>query len=418
MNPVRAAELFTAAELAEWGTFAQEKYWGYAAYALSSLVFFSILLFTPANAWLRDRAERLVAPLSVPDGADGARARVAAAFRRIWGDRTWAAAIAYVLLYFVVTQLWDLPYLVWAGYLRPHRYGLSNLTPSTFALHVSRDALVSVLAFGAMAFGLFGLKRRLPRWWLVLGLPTALALAFSGLLDPYRARLHHEQVPLEEGPLRARLEALCARAGHPIAGIEIEDASKVHKVAGAYFAGLGPTRKVVLLDNLVARYTEDEIEAAVAHELGHVADREGGGDLRTWLAALVVVPLLWLVERLLRAAAARPIFRLRSASDPAAVPLLLAAFWVVTSVVEPVQLAMSRRAEREADRYALALTDRPDALASVFVKLSRDAKTDVDPAPVWRWLYHSHPPALERIELCRAHAASRGLPDPVAGLRL
>ena len=391
------APIFSPAELAEIQAYHAPHYlWGMVGDAYGLLTAAVTLRFVvrplyaraeSAAAWL---AARLPAARSIPL----VRA-VPAALDALWGGPGWGAALLFSVLYLAWAALLYLPVDVYFDYLHEHRFGLSRYTPLAYALDAAKGFAVAVLAMGFLAFGLFGLARRVRRWWLVLGAVGAVLLLGSAALDPYRARLYFDQRPLEAGPLRDGISALMAKAGIDFRDVVVEHTSRASVRVQAYFAGRGPTRTIVLNDELLKALAPDEVLAAVAHEAGHVHEPRWPAQLAS---ALALLGFLFLVDRLLGLVHRRGWFGVTERADLRALPLVLVVFSLLTSAVKPAVATVSRQREREADLYGLRLTGDGDAFARMLVKACRVNKMDPDP-PRWAVLKgKSHPPIRERLE--------------------
>jgi STE24 endopeptidase len=377
--PVTEA-IFTPAELAEVHAYHQPLYWK-AALDDAVTVGVSLLLLRFAVRPLWAACERVKLRSSV--------------LERMWRGPGWAPALLFAMAWVALTTVIYLPLDVWFGYVHEHRFGLSRQTPASFALDHLKDLGITATAVGALAFGLFGLARRMPRWWAVLGAAGAVALLLSTALDPYRARVYFEQTPLPAGELRERINALMARAGVDFRDVLVEHTSGKSVRVQAYFAGTGPTRTIVLNDSLLQHLTTDEILAVVAHEAGHVGEPRWPQAIGS-AAALVL--FLFAVDRLLKWVARRGLWGVTEPADLRALPLVMLVFSVATSAVKPLSAAFSRERERQADLYALRLTGAPDAFASMLRKAARVNKMDPDP-PRWVvWKGRTHPSVGERLE--------------------
>lgn len=322
----------------------------------------------------------------------GLRSRV---LERLWGGPGWGAAILFVALNTLFLTALYLPVDIYFGYINEHRYGLSTHTPASFAAFMLKSAGLRLGARIAVAFGLYGLVRRLPRWWLVLGVTAGTLMLFAGVLDPLRGRVFFPQSPLPDGPLRQHLTALMAKAEIPFADIKVEGSSEATRKVQAYFAGQGPTRTIILGDNLLREFTEPEIVAAVAHEAGHVRENQWP---RRIAASVAMLLCLFLIDRLLRLSARRGWFGATEVADIRTLPLVSLTFYVVLTLGGPLSAAVSREDERQADRYAIQLTAAPSTYASMLRRAARINKMDPSP-PFWIVLNHSHPPIAERLEL-------------------
>jgi STE24 endopeptidase len=305
------------------------------------------------------------------------------------------SSVAFALAYDALTSLLYLPLDVGFDYVLEHRFGLSNDTPATFAADWLRGHGLHALAVTALAVGLFELARRVRLWWAVLGGPVAILLLISTALDPFRDAIYFTQTPLPAGELRERITALMGQAGIEVGDVLVEGTSRSTVRLGAYFAGSGPTRRIVLNDTTLKTLTVDETLAAVAHEAGHVHESHWPGAIAS---ALTLLAFLFGVDRLFKFVARRRWWGIEQPADIRALPLMRTVFSVCLLLAHPVSGAFSREREREADRYALRLTKNPEAFRSMLVKAARVNKMDPDP-PRWVELKgQTHPSIRERLE--------------------
>jgi STE24 endopeptidase len=264
---------------------------------------------------------------------------------------------------------------------------------------IKQLGIESVLAGGAGA-AITGLIRRYPRtWWLpaALGsvaLGTLLGALAPVLLDP----IFNDFEPLPEGDLRSDVLALAEAAGVEVGEVYSIDASRRTTGANAYVSGLGPTKRVVLFDTLIDRYTRDEINVVVAHELAHVRHRDV---LRGVAFGALVAP-----------AAALAVQRLGAAFGPGSerddpLPALALAAVLVTAPTGLIGNRLSRALERRADDYSLVLSEAPEAFISFERAVALQNVADITPS---RWIsgvLATHPPTLERIGAAVAYARHR-----------
>ena len=243
---------------------------------------------------------------------------------------------------------------------------------------------------GALVWGAaIGLVHAFPRWW---PLPAAAALALFVLLMSFVAPVVLEPLfnrfrPLEDENLAAELRALADRAGVPVRDVLVADASRRTTRTNAYVSGLGPTRRVVVWDTLLAEAGEPELKLVVAHELGHRRDRHVvKGTLLAMGGAVGVVLLLW-------AALGTPV-----PGDFPRAALLLTGVEIVTL---PFLAAISRQWERAADRWSLELTGDRDAFVRAHVSLARKNLSDLDPPRLAYLMLFTHPTPPERLALAR-----------------
>jgi STE24 endopeptidase len=209
----------------------------------------------------------------------------------------------------------------------------------------------------------------------------------------------HRSKPLARQALQERLGALLRRADVPVLGVYEGALGANTRRANAALVGSGRSRRMLVSDTLLADYSDDEIEAILAHELGHHAHGHMGKGLLVHGALLVVslglaalaLELLW-----------EPL-ALRRQSDVAGLPVLLLTTGACMLCARPALNVLFRHQERRADRYALALTDRPAALVSALRRLGIQNLAETNPSTLALWLFHSHPPVDQRISAAREY---------------
>jgi STE24 endopeptidase len=251
-------------------------------------------------------------------------------------------------------------------------------------------------AIAALVF--FAVVRWQPRTWWVLGWGafTALTAIMFFLWPVVIAPLFNRFTPLEAGPLNDRARALAEEAGVPVDEVLVADASRRTTAENAYVAGLGRTKRLVLYDTLLKSDREDQTLFVVAHELGHQAKNHVLKNLAIASAGLFAAFafLGWLGGR-------AAFWDWSGASGPGdlrAIPLLVLLSIGLTLVATPVESALSRRDEAEADRVAIRLTDDPGAAVSAFRRLALANLADLDPPGIAVAAFYSHPPIPDRID--------------------
>ncbi|MGH2986681.1 MAG: M48 family metalloprotease, partial [Solirubrobacterales bacterium] len=268
-----------------------------------------------------------------------------------------------------------------------------------------RSTGIAAVLTAAGAALLMALIRRIPRhWWLpAAALAGGLATVFVWIAPVVLAPIFNRFEALPEGSrTRAEVLALGERAGVEIGEVYRVDASRRVTSLNAYVDGLGPTKRVVLYDNLLAEADREEVASVVAHELGHVAH----DDIPRGIAyILIVAPLGMLFTRELGTALAR-----RAGADPAApaaIPAYLFALSLAALVLNVPGDQLSRKVEASADHFALELTGEPEALIDLQRRLARTNLTDPDPPGLYSALFSTHPPTVERIGAALAYERER-----------
>jgi STE24 endopeptidase len=329
-------------------------------------------------------------------------ARATARLERRWPGRPGLHAAVVSASVLLLAFLVLLPISFASGFLMEHRYGLSRQSAASWFGDVAKSLLLSGTLTCALTVLYFALRRRLPRGgWaafaaVAVAAMAALVFVVPVVVDPlfYRFR------PLADPVLRRDLVDMAAREGVRVDGALVMEASAKTVRENAYFTGLGATKRVVLYDNLLAHASPAEVRQVVAHELGHWSR---GHIVRGMAIGAVAIPLAaWLLWTLHGRLARSPRLHLRGPADPAGVPLV----WLLLSLgiflTDPIHDAISRSFEREADRVSLELTRDPDTFIEGERRMAVNNLTWVDPPPVIRFLFWTHPTTLERIRMAEA----------------
>lgn len=395
---------FSAEEIAAWRVYRTPHYVEAYVDPIVSLVILGWLVFFRGAPAIKARCDRLAARLW-PAARQGPVLRL---LDRVWKDRSWAGAILFAVAFLAILLAVFLPKDAYFALVYERRHGVSKYTLGTFLKDVAVTQAAGLALMCLMVLSVYGVMRRLRHWWLAVGAPAAVLSLYGGFLDPYKEMLVSTYAPLAAGPTRDAVESVLERAGVEHEGVLVVDSGRTTTAANAYFMGEGPSRRVVLSDNLLEAMAPAEIAVAVAHEVGHLSEPRwasaAGG-------AVAILALFFLSDRALRALARRPRFGLRGPDDPAGLPVMFFLLGVAALAAMPVNSAYSRFRERSADAYALELTRDPDAFISLFVKLARRNQADVDPPPYIRWR-RKHPTVLERLAVGQAARSSAPTRDP------
>ena len=290
----------------------------------------------------------------------------------------------------------SLPLSFYSGYVVEHQFGLSTQTVGKWVKNwLKRNGLT--IAFGAALYaGLFWIIWHTGSyWWLIAAAAFFVVNVVLGQLAPVSLLpLFYKIDRLEDETLSERMERLAEGTGLAIEGVYRMGLSAETTKANAMLAGLGRTRRVLMGDTLLDKFTPDEIEVIFAHEIGHHVHRH----IPKMIATGVVLSIVgfWLVDRVIVGWAGVPT---AAAAPVSALPLVMFSLTVFQLVLGPLQNAISRHYERQSDRYALQRTAMPAAYRSAFEKLAQLNKADPDPNPVEVFLLHSHPPIGERLAM-------------------
>lgn len=317
---------------------------------------------------------------------------------RITGD-TWRLMAIFVLMTFG-HMLVSFPLSVYSGYVVEHRFGLSRLSFAGWLARYAKRISLTVV-FGLVIFALlYQLIWWVGDWWWLAaaGAFFVVSVIFGQLTPVVILPLFYKVDRLDNAELNDRMARLAAGTGLSIQGVYRLGLSQETAKANAMLAGLGRTRRVLMGDTLLDQFTPDEIEVIFAHEIGHHVFRHIRKMIVTGAAFSLVG--FWLCGRIMAAWSAAN-YGVTDAHQlpPATLPLLMLSLTAFSLLLEPLQNAISRRYERQCDRYALERTGLRAAYTSAFRKLARLNKDDPDPHPLEVLLFHSHPPISERLAM-------------------
>jgi len=292
--------------------------------------------------------------------------------------------------------------LAWvSSWVLPRRYGLLHQRLSGWLADRAKSAALGAAIGLAGVEVVYALLRLTPLWWLATAaLAFAFAIAMTAVVPIWILPMFFRLTPLPDTALRARLLSLADRAGVRAVGVWIADQSRKSRTANAAVVGLGRTRRILLYDTLAAAFDPGEIEAVLAHELGHHAH----GDIRRGLAVhgVLGVVTFWLADQALRAGVGR--FGYTDIADPAGLPWLTLVLAALGLMLTPLVNAFSRHIERQADDFALALTRDPSGFIGAMERLATLNLAERRPHPLKEALLYSHPALERRIARARAFA--------------
>ena len=327
-----------------------------------------------------------------------------------WIDGRWAALLepgglahgtALVASVVVLLSLLELPATLYRTFVVEERFGFNRMTPALFAADLARHALLgAVLGLPLLVLVLWLMERMGEHWWLYvwcawIGFNLLMLLAYPAFIAP----LFNKFTPLADPALAGRIDALLARCGFRSKGLYVMDGSRRSAHGNAYFTGFGAPKRIVFFDTLLARLAPTEVEAVLAHELGHF--RRHHVWKRIALLFALSFALLWVLGRLIDA----PWFTagLNAGAPGAAKGLLLFVLVlpVFTFFLQPLTSLYSRKHEFEADAYAAAHASAA-VLVRALVKLYQDNAATLTPDPLHSAFYDSHPPAAARIARLQA----------------
>ena len=319
---------------------------------------------------------------------------------------TWGAVLL-MAVFSLASQLLALPASYYFTFVIEERYGFNKSTKKTFWLDQLKNLILSIVFETALMLLAFWLQK-LMGVWMALGIFAALMLVMvvMSFFSLGLQKLFYRFTPLPEGALRDRLMGLFAAHGYTAKEIYVMNASKRTTRANAFCTGLGRGKKIALFDNLVDNYTEDEITAVFAHELGHAKHRD---TLRlVGLQAIIYAAMSLLITFMLTSETVSLALGFDTYNAAGAFIALSAVVLgpVMTLLMAPINI-LSRRFERAADTFAVE-NGLGDAMVDALIRLHRDSLADLNPHPFLSAIGDSHPTLGERIQVVRAAQERRG----------
>ncbi|MSQ49169.1 MAG: M48 family peptidase [Betaproteobacteria bacterium] len=307
-----------------------------------------------------------------------------------------AHGVMLIFLVVLLLSLFELPLTLYRSFVVEARFGFNRMTPRLFVIDLVKQALISAaLGVPLLALVLWLMAKMGDLWWIWVWLAwTGFNLLVLLIYPSFIAPLFNKFSPLADQALAGRVESLLARCGFRSSGLYVMDGSKRSSHGNAYFTGFGAAKRIVFFDTLLERLAPGEIEAVLAHELGHFKHHHVWKRVLVLLAAWFV--LLWVLGQLI----GEPGFYngLNVTTQSTATALLL--FALVTPVfsffLQPLSSLHSRKHEFEADAYAASHSNAAE-LVQALVKLYQNNAATLTPDPLHSAFYDSHPPATARI---------------------
>jgi len=339
-------------------------------------------------------------------GLDALNGAVRDAVEPRWGAL--AYQLALLVAFTLISAALDLPFELFSTFRIEQRFGFNRTTWRLYLVDALKGAAVGAVIGLPLAAGVLWIMGATgAMWWLwAWGAWVAFNLLIMVLYPTVIAPLFNKFEPLADEALKARVQALMTRCGFAVKGLFVMDGSRRSAHGNAYFTGLGAAKRVVFFDTLLDKLTPTEVEAVLAHELGHFKHKHIRQRLVMMFAAsLAGLALLgWLAGQswFYAGLGVRP--NLAAPNDALALLLFMAVVPVFGFFVSPLMAQLSRRHEFQADAYACAQASGAD-LASALLKLHEDNAATLTPDPVYVRFYYSHPPASERLAALPAPTA-------------
>ncbi|HEY6906385.1 MAG TPA: M48 family metallopeptidase [Ignavibacteriaceae bacterium] len=330
-------------------------------------------------------------------------------FLRYYISNGYLLFIAFILLIGLAGIILFFPVNYYKDYYLEHKYELSNQTFDKWIFENFKGLVVSlVIGIPILIIFYYILNKFGALWWLPFAaILFIISVVFARLMPIILLPIFYKITPIENNELKDRITRLAEDAGIKVENVFKFNMSKNTKKANAAFTGLGKSRRIILGDTLLDKYSYDEIETVIAHEIGHykrnhiikniiIGTAASFGSLFL-IAYLYGISLDW--------------FGFKSLQEVAALPLLSLWAMLVGLFETPLTNIISRKFEYEADEYAVTATSKPDAFISTLNKLTDQNLADKNPHPFVEWFFYSHPSVSNRITAIRNYINRYGIKE-------
>ncbi len=308
--------------------------------------------------------------------------------------------LSLIAAFALINGLLELPFTLWQTFGLEQRFGFNKMTWRLWLADTLKGLLLGVLIGLPLVALILWLMGTAGAWWWLWawGAWTAFSLLMMLVYPSLIAPLFNKFAPLEDLTLKTRVNALMQRCGFSAKGLFVMDGSKRSAHANAYFTGFGASKRVVFYDTLLRQLSAGEVEAVLAHELGHFKHRHIAKRMAAMfalsLAGFALLGWMSMQAWFYLGLGVQP--NIGAPNDALALLLFLLAMPVFGFFVAPLPALLSRKHEFEADAYAITQTSGA-ALSTALLKLYQDNASTLTPDPVFVKFYYSHPPASERL---------------------
>lgn len=307
--------------------------------------------------------------------------------------------MALIISTFLIMGLVEIPFSYYRIFVIEEQFGFNKMTRGMFFSDLIKQALLMFLLGAPLLFGILWLMEKMgENWWLYAWAAWITFNVFLLAIFPtWIAPLFNKFRPIEDKALKTRIEQLLKKCGFKSSGLFVMDGSRRSKHGNAYFTGFGKTKRIVFFDTLLSRLEPAEIEAVLAHELGHFKHRHVAKRIIT--SFILSLVFFWLLGYLMNQPWFYEGLGISVDTVPSTAMALLLFFLVIpvfTFIFHPISSIYSRKHEFEADAYAAENASTDDMIRAL-VKLYQDNAATLTPDPLHSTFYDSHPPAATRV---------------------
>ncbi|MFP4051467.1 MAG: M48 family metallopeptidase [Thermoplasmata archaeon] len=352
----------------------QKLYTGLVQGTILIILVLAIFSFTPISRWLQSFSFSLLQGTSF--------------------NYHWLGVTIYIILFSAIIYVISLPLSYYSGFVIEHKYDLRNQTLLEWLKDQGKSLVISLIMATPLILAIYYLGSTFPdRWWLYAGIIYFIILGvLSNISHLIMIPLFYNTEGLKDEELKERLINIAQNNGVPeVEKIVVVKAGEKTEKANAGFAGMGKTKRLILFDNLLKKFHKKEIESVVAHEMGHYVQK----DLLRFILieGLLIFPMFYLTGY---------IFNIWAGfSNIYNLPFFLLIMYGLYSIIDPIILAYNRYREKKADEFALGVIGKSTPVISTFKRLSDIDLAEINPHPLKRIMFYSHPPPNKRIDMAK-----------------
>jgi len=318
-----------------------------------------------------------------------------------WFDTPLLQGLSTIVVVLLLSSLLEAPFSIYRTFVIEARFGFNKMTFALYLIDALKSLLLGAILGLPLLLGVLWLMERMGEyWWLYVWLVwVVFNLLILFIYPTFIAPLFNKFTPMQDEAMKARIEALLDKCGFTASGLFVMDGSKRSAHGNAYFTGFGKTKRIVFFDTLLERLSGNEIEAVLAHELGHFKRRHV---VKRIVATFILsLGFLWMLGQLMQTTWFYEGLGVTTPSTALALLLFFMVLPLFSFLLNPLLSAYSRKHEFEADAYAAKQTAASD-LVNALVKLYQDNASTLTPDPLYSAFYDSHPPAMVRIARLQA----------------
>ena len=309
-----------------------------------------------------------------------------------------SSGLLFFLLLSYVSTFLSIPFSLYETFKIENKYGFNAMTVKLWIIDFMKSLLLStILIVIVLTVGLWFIQSSPDNWWVWIWIFYLIFSLFIMYISPYVIEpLFNKFTPIEDESLAQKIKELLQRVGIQVSRVFKMDASKRSRHTNAYFSGFGKVKRIILYDTLLEKMDQDELLAVLSHEAGHWKKKHVLKLIV--ISEIISLAAIYISFRVLQTDLLTNIFHIKPDTFFAKIVILSFIGSIVSFPFNPLGNYISRRFEREADRFSIQLMENKENISTALIKLSKDNLSNLHPHPLYAAFYYSHPPVVERIE--------------------